>query len=517
MPSNLTRRQFLKLAALSLAATASGKNLVDLQMSLADQTPDRPNVMIILFDTLSARHLPIYGYPRNTAPNLSRFAENAIVYHNHHAAANSTMPSTSSLLTGTYPWTHRAFFGTPTKTSNEKNVFNLINQNYTNAAFTQNLLADMILHQFGDSLDRHVESDAFSLVSSPAFQSTNQLFNHDGLLATVSSEGYYFSNKNKAGSLFLSILDRLYVEGRFKSHEEQLKQTYPEGIPYIWLHNVYFTQEAVFDGLMDILDDLPAPFFSYFHLWSPHEPYRPGDKYIGAFNDEWKPEEKPIHFFGDSRMSNRQLNQLRLKYDENIAHVDAEFGRLMQYLDERGILQNSYVIVTSDHGQMFERGVHGHVTRLLYEPLLHIPLLISQPGQRGRQDICSLNSNVDLLPTILHISDLPIPEWCEGRVLAGLGGEEDLERSVFAVEAKDNPAHQPLRQATLVMLKGEFKIIRYLGYPGYRDVYELYNLSNDPEELKDLYSAEPYIAEELRVELDQKLVQLNQTYLQNDL
>jgi arylsulfatase len=165
---------------------------------------------------------------------------------------------------------------------------------------------------------------------------------------------------------------------------------------------------------------------------------------------------------------------------------------------------------------MFERGIHGHVTRLLYEPLLHIPLLISQPGQRGRQDIYSLNSNVDLLPTLLHISDLPIPEWCEGRVLAGLGGEEDLERSVFAVEAKDNPAHQPLRQATLVMLKGEYKILRYLGYPGYRDVYELYNLSNDPEEQRDLSFTKPTIAEELRAELDQKLDQLNQPYLQND-
>ena len=73
------------------------------------QGNELPNVIIILFDALSAINLSVYGYPRATSPNLERFAARANVYHAHHSAGNFTTPSTASLFTGTYPWTHRAF------------------------------------------------------------------------------------------------------------------------------------------------------------------------------------------------------------------------------------------------------------------------------------------------------------------------------------------------------------------------------------------------------------------------
>jgi arylsulfatase A-like enzyme len=74
----------------------------------AAQNQDLPNVIIILFDALCAFNLSAYGYPRQTSPNMERFASRATVYHNHHSAGNYTTPSTASLFTSTYPWTHRA-------------------------------------------------------------------------------------------------------------------------------------------------------------------------------------------------------------------------------------------------------------------------------------------------------------------------------------------------------------------------------------------------------------------------
>jgi arylsulfatase A-like enzyme len=171
--------------------------------------------------------------------------------------------------------------------------------------------------------------------------------------------------------------------------------------------------------------------------------------------------------------------------------------------------------VTSDHGEFFERGVHGHSNSLLFEPVIRVPLLISAPGQRERKDISLLTSNIDLLPTQMHIAGLPIPDWCEGQVLPGLGGDETPDRSAYVVEAKKNPADQPLEKVTIALLKGQYKLIYYLGYRDYDDEYEFYDLQNDPDELENLYPSHP-IARELQVELDQKLQEVNQPYLENN-
>jgi len=159
-------------------------------------------------------------------------------------------------------------------------------------------------------------------------------------------------------------------------------------------------------------------------------------------------------------------------------------------------------MVTGDHGQLFERGVHGHTTALMYDPVLHVPLLISTPGQGSRNDIYAPTNSVDVLPTLLHMANQAIPEWCEGTLLPGLGGEYDLNRGTFSIEAKLNSAFAPLKTATIAMRKGPYKLIHYMGYKGqYADAYEMYNLEEDLEEMHDLYTSEPSIAGQLRSEL----------------
>jgi glucan phosphoethanolaminetransferase (alkaline phosphatase superfamily) len=110
-----SRRDVLKLAALAPLLGAAPYVVRGASQNAAP--PNRPNVLVIVFDTLSAKHLSLYGYPRETAPNLTRFAERATVFHRHYAGGNFTSPGTSSLLTGSYPWTQRGFNfqGTVTK------------------------------------------------------------------------------------------------------------------------------------------------------------------------------------------------------------------------------------------------------------------------------------------------------------------------------------------------------------------------------------------------------------------
>jgi arylsulfatase A-like enzyme len=207
------------------------------------------------------------------------------------------------------------------------------------------------------------------------------------------------------------------------------------------------------------------------------------------------------------------LDRQRVEYDEYVAHTDAEFGRLFDFMDQQGILDSSYVILTSDHGEMFERGALGHGAPLLHEPVIRIPLLLSRPGQQHREDVHTHTSSVDVLPTLLAAVRQPVPDWCEGHVLPfGNSGPSNRDRSIFALEAIQSPAHRPLSVGTMVLIRGEYKLSYYFGYDKVADHYELYNLANDPDELKDLYPNGDSVAAKLRSELQDKLQEVDRPY-----
>jgi arylsulfatase A-like enzyme len=248
------------------------------------------------------------------------------------------------------------------------------------------------------------------------------------------------------------------------------------------------------------------------HLLSPHAKYCPRKEFIGIF-PEIKIPFKERHRLGN-HVRQSLLNEYRMQYDEYIANVDAEFGSLLDRLEGSGILDHSYFVVTSDHGELFERGENGHNTFLLYDSVIHIPLLVSAPQQTERRDFHLRTSNIDLLPTLLNIAGKDIPSSLVGRVLPGLGGKEDANssRSIFAVEAKLNSAFGPLKRATITMMKENYKIIYYGDYPRYSNIFELYDLAEDIDERRDLFVEGPSIAALLKEELLDTLSTVNKSF-----
>jgi arylsulfatase A-like enzyme len=207
------------------------------------------------------------------------------------------------------------------------------------------------------------------------------------------------------------------------------------------------------------------------------------------------------------------IEQNRIWYEEYIANVYFEFGRLMDHLEGTGMLDKSYLLVTSDHGELLERGVKGHVTPLLYEPLVRVPLVISSPGQIQGMAIDSPTTSVDLLPTLLAAAGQAVPEWAPGKLLPGLGGIEEPERRIYTLEAKSAPAFGKLTQATFAMREGKYKIIMYHGYEEFgEDAFELYDLENDPEEMNDLLDQDPSLAEEFKNKLLGKFAEIDQPH-----
>ncbi|MEW6406005.1 MAG: sulfatase-like hydrolase/transferase [Chloroflexota bacterium] len=502
--SKLSRRDFLKLAGLTSGAVAMSHLA---PRSWHRQNNGRPNVIIFVFDAMSARDLSLYGFKRETTPNLEKFSERANVYHAHHASGNFTTPGTASLLTGTYPWTHRAFdiAGLIERNHVGHNIFSAFGSEYHRLAFSQNLLANYFFGQFIDDLETILPASSFSAIEQVA----GEAFQGDLASGYRSFDNFLFQDGSPPASLVFGLADRILLRSRVARNPDS---DYPRGLPRAGDHPIYFRLGDVFDGLSTVVSELDpsGPYLAYFHLWAPHAPYRPTKHFDERFQDNFRSLRKPDHRLGD-HLQYYRLNNRRQNYDEFIANVDAEFGRLIGTLESKGLLDNSFIVVTSDHGESFERGIEGHVTKVLYEPLTHIPLLIAAPRQTERRDIFVPTNNVDVLPTLLNAVGLKVPDWSEGAILPGLGGTEDPQRSTFTMEAKGNPAYASLTKATIAMIKGNHKIVFYTGYEA-EDSFEVYDLEADYEELRDLYPAAPSFVKALKDELLEKLNSVNTEY-----
>jgi len=478
------RRDFLKLAGVTTLATSLPT--LSLIPSRA-ASPGQMNIIILVYDAFSARHMSLYGYDRVTTPNINRLAARATVFHQHYAAGNFTFPGTSSLLTGTYPWTHRGFnpdLGIDPKFESQ-NLFQLFDQHHR-VSYTHNSVAYNLLRQLQSSMDRLKPRQ--DLYLDRDFVS-DLLFANDEDTATISWwQSIVKKGRKGTYSLFFSHFYRAYKERILARYAE----IYPRGLPNIRDDNFFLPEDAS-DWTMEDIDNLllqPQPFLGYYHYLPPHDPYLTRADFVDTFlNDGFSPLKKPNHIFSRGR-SYPELVHSRRMYDEFCLLADHEFGRIFDHLDRSGALENSIVILTSDHGEMFERGIEKHYHETLHQPVIQVPLLVFLPGQSERRDVYTPTSNVDLLPTLLHLTRRPIPSWIEGQVLPPYGNRaENPHRAVYAVEAKDSPQYGKINPVSLMIVKDGYKLTYYSGWDRQKDkdpVIELYAILDDPEEMNNL-------------------------------
>jgi arylsulfatase A-like enzyme len=494
---NLSRRDFLKLTGVFSTSAYLASSLRPMM-----KAGGKKKILILLFDAMSARHLSLYAYPRNTTPELSRFAANATVFHSHYSAANFTSPSTASLFLGMYPWTHRAYTvgGLVRRDLVQQNLFALFGDEFFRFAFAQTQFANILMDQFAGSIDRKLPPNAFSIGQnhSPA-NANSQMELLDALAPQTVLEKYLGLMKT------LSVRD-LYTTGF---------PQYPKGIPVIADNGVAFQLEDVFRGVFQEIQNAFAnslPHISYQHLFAPHEPYKPGRDFLNLFQDDYKPLWKPKHPLSTKSMVYRNMVNYQRQYDQYIAHVDHEFGLLMTKLEKEGLLEDTYVVVTSDHGELFERATTGHAVPFLFESVIRIPLLIRAPGQSERVDIHAPTSNVDLYPTLLKLFGREVPPNIEAELLPGFGGEADPDRTLYSMYSPRSSAFAPLRKGTFAIVRGEFKLIYYKGYKDYPEAFELYNIHEDPDEIKDLFTENPSVARRMKDQLLDALGQADEPY-----
>lgn len=485
----ISRRDFLKITGAAAASLLTPEQLISLK---ADN--NKPNIIILLCDALSAAHLSMNKYPRQTSPNIDAFAERSMVFHNHFSGGNYTTPGTASMLTGMLPWKHRGNSVVRSEFTHI-NPYTLLGPEYFRFAFCQNPWADRLVGQYQQDVDRFLAPSSFSLLKENSSTRTANIFKNDRTIAEVALNSFMLLSQGESVPAGSSVFGYLHKSNSLNFVDLQKFEFYPHGVPEVsngGYDIIPYLNEHVYSGIYSELLNIKSknsPYFAYFHLYSPHFPYKPHLRYQKLFRkDGFVPVEKRHPSFSPN-LPESYVSSQRALYDRQIAQVDREFGKLIKQLDENGILNNSYLIFTADHGELFERGFIGHSSQFMYDPVLHVPLIIHAPGQTKRQNIFTLTSNTDILPTILNIAGKDIPSEIEGKILPGFdGAQEDMDRPIFSIYSVENSSFTPITKAAIVMRKHNHKLIAYLGYDNVDRDFELYDIASDPDELYDLAS-----------------------------
>ncbi len=247
------------------------------------------------------------------------------------------------------------------------------------------------------------------------------------------------------------------------------------------------------------------PFLLWVHYWDPHHPYAPEERFDVFADPDY---EGPIDWHDtvegriDPALSPEDHGRITSLYDGEIRYTDAQIERLFFALESRGMLDDALVIVAADHGEVMDEILDSHDYGFdhgyyLYEGNLRIPLTIRYPdGRGGGTRDHRLASILDVMPTILDVVGVSIPENLGGLSLAGRDAQRFADRSLIALshfgvdkDAQERPPHTfhdyAVRTPTL-------KYIHDDEGPG----IELYNLTADPNETLNLFPKDRVISGE---------------------
>jgi len=424
---------------------------------------ERPrSVLFYVIDTLRADHLGLYGYERETDPFLAELAARSVVFERCYSQAPWTKPSVAAILTSRYP-------------------------------------AEMGIYQL-----RHVLPDSYLTFPELLQQ------------AGWSTAG--FSANPIVGSV------SRYEQG-FERFDEVRRENRRQGAS----GSAAFLNASV----ASYMNSAPAwPQLLYVHSVDPHADYEPAPQFLSLFADaerdaayrlEWqtlkntRPPEVPGNHFSAWNFERAGVEPEsfiahgRDLYDGDIAANDTRLGELVSFLEEQhGWDEDVVILLTSDHGEeFFEHGGTSHGYSL-YEEMIRVPLLIYAPRllPEGLRIDAPVRS-IDIYPTLAELLGLSAPESVSGRSLVPLIlGEEDWQDEPVFSEGTDDRNARSVGSgngslASIVL--GRHKLIVNYSSPDNRPRprHELYDLVDDPGELRNLADAQPERVAELQARLEQ--------------
>jgi len=418
-------------------------------------------VILIVADTLRRDHLDAYGYERATAPTVTWFAKNGVLFRDAISQGTWTKVSVSSILTSLYPTTHG----------------------------------------IKDMPDR-IPAGITTLAE--AYRSAGY--------ATFATSSVPFTGK----------LTNLH-QGVEVLHESS-------SVPELD-HSGSKTSRTYTDRLLDWIDlHQEVPFFALLHVFDPHSPFEPYAPYeslwlepdeliahrqdmetvkefieTGFFKYQALPDQEEIEKSGVDIET--YVYREKAWYDASIRAMDLEIGRILEHLQHLGLDEDTLIVLISDHGEEFlEHGRHFHGYHA-YGEMINVPLILWWPkGLPGGVEVETTVQSIDLMPTLLELSQLPVPEEIQGQsllpLLAGanpttLGWipRPAVAERAFAPVANEGEKNAELE--ALAVVDGEWKLIWNTFIPDGRPEYELYDHQQDPINMHNVAADHPEVVERL--------------------
>ena len=418
---------------------------------------ERPNVLLVVLDTTRRDRLGLYGYDRETTPALDALAADGIIYERAISAGSWTLPSHASIFTGLYPRDH----GTTVEHWR-------------------------LLPEF-DTLAEQLRRDGFETVG-------------------VCSNPWVSANTG--------------LQQGFDRFEEVWRDRKEDNRD---LHGAALVTERLL-GWLDQRTAAERPFFAFVNYLEPHSPYQPPEPYRSRFLPEdadravvadvmdWETPREFGYILGlpGYEISAEASRILSALYDAEVAYQDLRFGQLIEGLRERGVLDDTIIVVVADHGeQLGEHGMLDHKMSL-YAENVHVPLIVRYPKAlpRGVRIEAQVQSN-DIYATILDLVESDQPR-AEGLQSLPFADGEGVGRPYAFVDMAPPTAFMTMMikewpNSDIVRFDRTIRSVRgprfelFWGSDGER---RLYDLESDPSESTDVKAEHAAIQRSLESLLD---------------
>lgn len=395
----------------------------------------RPNVIVVLVDTLRADHLGCYGFPADISPSVDRLAAESVVFERCVSPAPWTKPSVATLFTSLYPSQHGL-------SSSPKSM-----PDPSQARDTEVLPA---------AIETMAESFSGAGYETAAFVTNHWLQDPYGF--SQGFDRYIFRPRKYEPAPGIVAIAKEWLAGRKSAR----------------------------------------PFFLYLHLMDVHGPYHFSEEDLTMMKSVLGPKDRPLsaretkslHFYmgatwrGRPAMAGSLLNW-RAAYAAGVRRCDRAIGDFLDTVRRQGLLENTIIVLTADHGEgLMDHGRMEHGQSLHIEQL-HVPLVIRLPGAAPEpRRVKGWVGLIDVLPTLADLCDLKAPRnaWVGKSLASALRGGSVRSRAMHSTAVKNPPFADSV-------IQGEFHLIEKVETKN----RELYHLASDPKEARDASADHPRV------------------------
>lgn len=442
----------------------------------------RPNIVFILTDQQRIDTIAANGYDHMITPHLDKLVAQGAVLENMYVTAPSCAPSRASLFSGTYPHTNGVF------RNDEPWNYCWVSE-LADAGYRCVNVGKMHTMPIDGSFGYH--------------------------------ERHVVENKDRDAPklpFFLDDWDKaIKARGAFKPSRVSYRKRpdYDEALgAFVWeqdedLHSDVFVADTACWWLDRYNGD--EPFFLQVGFPGPHPPYDPTQDYLDLYKDKELPkaildydlstQPEPLQALRQNHLDSghdavhhlenptpEQLHNQRAHYYANVTMIDEQVGKIVAALEERGVLDNTLIIFTSDHGDCLND--HGHSQKWnMYEQSVHVPAIVCWPGvvDAGKR-LPQLVSLFDFGPTILEAAKVDVPEWMEARSLSDVLFDKPAARREQVFAEHSNDAILTETNFMTMVREGDWKLVHFV------DTQEgqLFDLSTDPGERINLWDDAKY-------------------------